>query len=103
VFGVAAKVLKGVDPDFVFLHVRVHQNKAFNFAVNAVPDQFVFQKYLFSEHISKVAFAQQGVEEVVILAQELAQDVLENRTNICKGKYIKASRGVMFGAQALQG
>jgi len=68
-----------------------------------VPDQFVFQKYLFTEYISKVAFAQQCVEEVVILADKLAKDILENCTNICKGKNIKSSRGIIFGVEALQG
>ena len=68
VFRVAAKVLKGVDSDFIFLDIRVHKNEAFHFAFDAMSNQFVFQKNLFTKHKSKIALAQQCVQEVVVLA-----------------------------------
>lgn len=80
--------LECVESDFVFLDVGVHQDQTFDLVVNAVTNEIVLQQKLLSENESKVGLAKQLVNELVVFANQLVQDVLQGCSNVGEGEDI---------------
>lgn len=76
------QVLEGVEPDFIFLNVRVYQDHAFNTVVNTVTHKIKLKKKLFAKHEPEVCLTKQLVYEWVISPNQLVLNVLQNAAKV---------------------
>ena len=77
-----------VEPDLVLLDVRVNQHHALNLIFNAVADKVIFEDQLLPEDEAEVRLAQQLIEEAVIFADQVVENVLEDGADLGEGEHV---------------
>ena len=81
--------LKGVKSNLILLDIAIHEDKRLYPVVNAVADEVILKKKLFTKDKSKVSLTEQSVQETIIALHQLILNVLQDGSYLSEWEQVK--------------